>query len=76
VKHPPFNPEEVIQRLRDENTQLLGLIQEIQLILSSDKEFDGCTTLGGVKAMLKSLQEKREEIFCLEREIRNLKNKK
>jgi hypothetical protein len=76
VNHPPFNPEEVIQRLRDENSQLLKIMDEINLVISSNGKFDGCTTIGGVKAMMKLLHDQREAIFQLEREIQTLKNKR
>ena len=74
--HPTTKPEEVIQRLIDENTQHAKLMNEIRLMLSSEPEFDGLTMLGGVKALLKRFRETKDKVFDLEVKNKKLEAKK
>lgn len=74
--HPTTKPEEVIQRLIDENTQHAKLMNEIRLMLSSEPELDGMTMVGGVKALLKRFREIKDKVFVLEIANKKLEAKK
>lgn len=67
--------EEVIQTLRNENSSLLKILNEVNVLIASEKKFEGCTTIGGIKAIIKEIRDQKEKIFLLEREIKSLKNK-
>lgn len=68
----PSDPNEVITRLRSELRQSISMIDEVRLALTSDKEFDGLSFVGGVKAILKAYKEEKEKTFQLEKELRSL----
>ena len=72
--HPTTKPEEVIQRLIDENSQHAKLMNEIRLMLCSEPEFDGMTMVGGVKALLKRFREVKDKVFELETKNKKLES--
>ena len=72
--HPKLKPEEVIQRLIDENNQHANLMNEIRLMLCSEPEFDGMTMVGGVKALLKRFREVKDKVFELETKNKKLES--
>jgi hypothetical protein len=52
-KQPEPDLNEVIERLRAELQHERDVIQQVKLALSSSREFDGLSVVGGVKAVLK-----------------------
>ena len=67
--------EEVIQTLINENSSLLKILNEVNALIATEKKFEGCTTIGGVKAIIKEIRDQKEKIFLLECEVKRLKNK-
>ena len=74
-KHPPSNKDEVIERLISENTKANGLLEQLRLELRMEGSVDGCSLLGGFKALIKALHEEKDENVRLRAEIRKLENK-
>ena len=75
-KHPPSNKDDVIERLICENTQVNGVLEQIRLELRLEGEFEGCSILGGFRAVIKALHKQKDENVKLKAEIRRLENKR
>lgn len=75
-KHPPSNKDEVIDRLINENTKANQLLEELRLQIRLDGEFEGCSLLGGLKAIINAYRKVKDENLTLKSEIQKLKNKR
>ena len=70
--HPPYNKDEVVERLINENKQYLVLLNEIRLILCMENDFSGLSIVGGAGALMKKYLEAKDKIYLLEERIKKL----
>ena len=73
-KHPPSNKDEVIERLIAENTQQNELLERLRVEIRLERSFEGCSLLGGLKAIIKDYHKKQDEVTLLKREVIKWKN--
>ena len=63
------DPDDTINRLIQEIAQDKRVLHDIQRVINSDPEFEGCSMIGGVKAMLRRYREERDAHKELDRQL-------
>ena len=71
--HPPYKEKDVVDRLIKENEQYRKILSEIKIEIEKNKELEGFTIVGGVKALIKKYHDSQKKVWDQEKEIKSLK---
>lgn len=69
---PEYDRDAVIKRLLAEQSQTNRLLDEVKMVIRSDKEFDGLSLVGGVKTIIRRYREEKDKNMKLERELSSM----
>jgi len=69
---PEYDRDAVIKCLLAEQSQTNRLLDEVRMVIRSDKEFDGLSLVGGVKTIIRRYREEKDKNMNLEKELKSM----